>query len=53
MNGEEEECMLDIGCKPERKRPRDNIAINLRYRIRGGTDWTDLAVEKDEWRNRR
>ena len=44
--------------KPERKRPlgrprlrwEDNIKMDLQEVGCGGTDWTDLAHDRDRWR---
>jgi hypothetical protein len=53
-----EECISDIGGKPERKRalgrPRrrwmGNIQIDLREIGWGGLGWIDLTQERDLWR---
>jgi hypothetical protein len=40
--------------KPERKRPRrrwvDNIKMDLREIGWDGTDWIDLAQDREQWR---
>jgi hypothetical protein len=57
-HGGEEECIYDIGGKAEGKRPVgrprrrwvDNIKMDLREIGWGGTDWIDLAQDRDQWR---
>jgi hypothetical protein len=58
MNGGKEECIEDIGGKPEGKiplgRPRrrwvDISKIDLREIGWDCVDWTKLAQDRDQWR---
>jgi hypothetical protein len=57
-NGGDEECLKDIGRKPEGKRPLgrprrrwvDNIKMDLREIEWDGMDCIELAEDKDQWR---
>jgi hypothetical protein len=58
MNKGEEECIEDIGGKPERERPLgrpsrrwvDNIKMDLREIGWDGVDWIGMAQDRDHWR---
>jgi hypothetical protein len=58
MNGEKRNAYGILVGKPKGKRPlgrprrrrEDNIRMHLREIVWGGTDWIDLAQERDQWR---
>jgi hypothetical protein len=57
-NGTRRNVLKILTGKPERKRPLGkprrrwvkNIKMNLREIGLGGTDWTDVAQDRDQWR---
>jgi hypothetical protein len=57
-NGGEDECIENIGGKPEGKRPLgrprrrwvDNTKMDLREIGRDSMEWIDLAQDRDKWR---